>query len=160
MIIVYAQSTGRQGLDSALDGVLVEDSNPEFIDLRERGRAIASANPDRVGGVELHYSRGLARLVFDDTGQRRDSSPITAIVDINDLQGNSEQLVAKLTDGVTAIGCKTDYDAILTAARIIERMHTSYLSRRRFIIAGCIGAAAAVVVTASVVVVINALPKQ
>lgn len=159
MIAVYAQAPDRQGLDSAVDGVAVEDVNPEFIELRERGRAVADANPVQVGEVEVRYSRGLVRFVFDDTDQDQDGSPITVVIDMNSAHGDLNRAVATAAAGVHAIRRKADSDALRAAFKVAAEIHVSYLSRRRIVIAGCIVVVAGIVI-AAVVLIVGALPKQ
>ena len=159
MIAVYAQAPDRQGLDSAVDGVAVEDVNLEFIELRERGRSVADAIPVQVGEIEVRYSRGLARLIFDDTDQDQDGSPIAVVIDMNSAHGDLNRTVATAAAGVRAIRRKVDSDSLRAAFKVAAEIHASYLSRRRIVIAGCIVVAAGIVI-AVVALIAGALPKQ
>lgn len=159
MIVVYAQAADRQGLDSALNGMAVEDVNPEFIELRERGRSVALANPVQVGEVELRYSRGLARLVFDDAEQDQDGSPITVVIDMNAAQSDPKQAVTAAVDGVRAIRRKADSEVIRAAFKVATEIHASALTRQRIVVAGCIAVVAGIVI-ATAVLIVGAFPKQ
>lgn len=159
MIAVYAQASGRQGLESAVNGAVVENDHSKFSELRERGRGAASANPIQIGGFELRYSRGVARLVFDDTDDDQDGSPITVVVDMDETEGNLDAAVAAAVDGVRAIRRDVDATGMRDAIQFAKEVHSSYLTRRRIMIGGSAIVVAGVVIAAAVFIA-TALPKQ
>lgn len=159
MIAVYAQASGRQGLESAVNGAVVGNDHSKFSELRERGRAAASANPIQIGGFELRYSRGVARLVFDDTDDDQDGSPITVVVDMDGTEGNLDAAVAAAVDGVRAIHRDVDAPGMRDAIQFATEVHSSYLTRRRIMIGGSAIVVAGVVIAAAVFIA-TALPKQ
>lgn len=159
MIAVYAQASGRQGLESAVNGAVVGNDHPKFSELRDRGRAAASANPIQIGGFELRYSHGVARLVFDDTDDDQDGSPITVVVDMDRMKGNLDAAVAAAVDGVRAIRRDVDAAGIREAIQVATDVHSSYLTRRRIIIGGSVIIVAGVVIAAAVFIA-TVLPKQ
>lgn len=159
MIAAYAQSSQRQGLDSAVDGEVVKDVNPEFIKLRERGKSLAASNPIQVGAVELRYSRGLCRFVFDDTAEGQDGSPITVVIDMNALQGDVDLAAATALESVHAIHRQGNAEGLRTAINVATEIHASYLIRRRIVITGSVVVVAGIVVAAAMLIA-NALPRQ
>ena len=161
MIAVYAQASGRQGLESAVNGVAAENDDAEFSELRERGRAAARANPIQIGDIELRYSRGIVRLVFDDSEDDgdQDGSPITVVVDMDRVKGGLDAAVAAAVDGVRAIRRDVDSRAMRGVIKVATDVHASYLNRRRIIIAGGIVVIAGVVIVAAVLIA-TALPQQ
>ena len=159
MIAVYAQASGRQGLESAVNGAVVGNDHSKFSELRERGRAAANANPIQIGGFELRYSRGVARLVFDDTDDDQDGSPITVVVDMDGTKGNLDAAVAAAVDGVRAIHRDVDATGMRDAIQFATEVHSSYLTRRRIVIGGSAIVVAGVVIAAAVFIA-TALPKQ
>lgn len=159
MIVAYAQARGRQGLEAAVDGLAVEDVSPEFIEFRERGRAVAGSKHVYVGNIEVRYSRGLTRLVFDDTALNQDGSPITVVIDVNAAQNDFDETVSTAAKTVSAIHRSADKESLRAAIKIAIEIHKSYLMRRRIVIAGCIVVIAGIVITAAALI-INTLPKQ
>ncbi|MFL0712563.1 MAG: hypothetical protein ACJLS2_07920 [Microcella pacifica] len=159
MIAAYVQASGRQGLESAVDGVVVEDNDPKFLHLRERGRTAAGANPIQIGSFELRYSRGIARLVFGDADGDQDGSPITVVLDMDGVKGSLQAAVAAAVDGVRAIGRDVDSTAMRNVIEVATDAHTSYLTRRKVVIAGGIVVVAGVVIVAAVLIAV-ALRQQ
>ena len=159
MIAVYAQASGRQGLESAMNGVVVGNDHPKFSELRERGRATSSANPIRIGGFELRYSHGVARLVFDDTDADQDGSPITVVVDMDRAKGNLDAAVAAAVKGVRAIHRDVDATGLQELIQLATDVHSSYLTRRRIILGGSVIIVAGVMIAAAIFIV-TAVPKQ
>lgn len=159
MIAVYAQASGRQGLESAVDGVGVEDNDPKFLHLRERGRTAAGAKPLQIGSFELRYSRGIAKLVFDDVDRDQDSSPITIVLDMDGVKGSLQAVVAAAVDGVGAIGRDVDSTAMRDVIQVATDVHASYLTRRKVVIGGGIAVVAGVVIVAAVLIAV-ALRQQ
>lgn len=159
MIAVYAQASGRQGLESAINGAVVENDDPQFLELRERGRITVDASPIQIGAIELRYSRGVARLVFDDTDGDQDGSPITVVLKMDQAREDLDAAVSGAVGGVRAIHRNVDSMEIRAALKVATDVHTSHLTRRRIIIAGGIVVAAGVVLVAAVLIA-TALPKQ
>lgn len=159
MIAAYAQSSERQGLNSAVDGEVVDDVSPKFIKLRERGNSIAASNPVQIGAVELRYSHGLCRLVFDDTEEGQDGSPITVVIDMNALQGDLDRVALTAHESVHAIRRQSNAEALRAAINVATEIHASYLSRRRIVIAGSIVVVAGIVIAAAMLIA-NAFPRQ
>lgn len=159
MIAIYAQASGRQGLESAVDGIAVEDNNPTFLRLRERGRTAASANPIQIDGFDLRYSHGIARIVFDDANGDQDGSPITVVLDMDGVKGSLPAAVTAAVDGVNAIGREVDSTAIRNVIEVATDVHTSYLTRRKVVITGGIVVVAGVVIVAAVLIAV-ALRQQ
>lgn len=152
MIVTYAQASDRQGLVSAIDGVAAESSHAGFTALREKGQSVASAKPIQVGGILLRYSRGIARLVFDDTDDDQDGSPITSVVEMDRTGSDIDTAVANLVAGVHAIYREVELEDVRAALQIAAGIHESFVTRRRMIIAGGIIAVSGVVIVAAVLI--------
>lgn len=150
MIATYAQASDRQGLISSIDGVAVESTNSEFMTMRAKGREVADTKAVQIGGIELRYSRGVARLVFDDTDDDQDGSPITAVVEMDRALPDLKYAVSTVVKGVHAIHRESEPEAIRKALQIAAGIHESFVTRRRMIIAGGIVVIAGVVIVAAV----------
>lgn len=153
MIATYAQASDRQGLESAIDGVAIESSHAGFTALRAKGHTVANAKPIQVGGINVRYSRGVARLVFDDTDDDQDGSPITAVVEMDRTDSDPEVTVATLIAGVHAIRREVEPEDVRAALQIAAGIHESFVTRRRMIIAGGIVVVAGVVIVAAILIV-------
>lgn len=152
MIATYAQAADRQGLESAIDGVAVESSHTGFTDLRAKAQVVANAKPVRVGAIDVRYSRGIARLVFDDADDDQDGSPITAVVEMNRANSDLDAAAATIVSGVHAIRRDVDFEPVRAALQITSGIHESFVTRRRMVIAGGIVVVAGVVIVAAVLI--------
>ena len=153
MIATYAQASDRQGLEAAIDGVAIESIHAGFTAIRAKGQAVATATPVKVGGIDLRYARGIARLVFDDTDDDRDGSPITAVVEMDRTNFDLDTAAATLVAGVHTIRRDVELEAVRAALQIAAGIHESFVTRRRMVIAGGIIVVAGVVIVAAVLIV-------
>lgn len=152
MIATYAQASDRQGLESAIDGEAIESNHAGFTVLRAKGQAAANAKPVQVGGIDVRYSRGIARLVFDDTDDDQDGSPITAVVEMDHTNSDLDAAVATVAAGVHAIRREVELESLRAALQVAAGIHESFVTRRRMVIAGGIIVVAGVVIVAAVLI--------
>lgn len=152
MIATYAQAADRQGLESSLNGAAVESSHPDFIALRAKGQEAAHGKPIQVDGLDLRYTRGITRLVFDDRDNNLDGSPITAVVEMGRASFDLDQAVATVIAGVRAIHREVEPGSVRAALQIAKGIHESFVARRRVVITGGIVVIAGVVIVAAVLI--------
>lgn len=148
MIIAYAQSADKQGVDAASDGRTVSPEDASFVALRKKATDLNfSTSPHRVGNAEVRYGNKIVRLeIVDNAAGSIDTSPVVLVASIADLLGGIDLATRRAVDSVSAIGLTVDSAIITAGFKEGERLHRSFRTRRY------VAAAAALTLVAAVVI--------
>lgn len=137
MIIAYAQSASREGVDAAIDGKAVAFDSADFAALREKSVALNVAEPGRrIGDVDVRFGSGLVRLELP--GSEANStliSPIVVVADAESLRRPRTENVARAMDSIRAIGRKADVASLDVGLAEAERLARAGTKRRKVMIA-------------------------
>lgn len=148
-MLAYAQSASREGVDAALDGVVIAQADPRFSELRALSTEInVKAKPHLVGRVQVKVARGHVRLELP--GSESDSaqlSPICVFTTAPDA-ANADVAVANATRAVTLIGRTVNADELRAGFAAAAQLVAA--GRRRTVavvvaVAGVLAAAALIV---------------
>lgn len=143
MIAAYAQASGRQGLEAAVDGRRAPIDDADFNSIHKKGAALNfSRKPLLVGDVDVRFGQGVVRLELPGNEVDAESrSPIVLVIDLADLRDGRGSATRRAIETVRAIGRECDGSAIAAGLSAGERMGRR--SQMRMLI--CIGGATVVV---------------
>lgn len=140
MIIAYAQSPSREGVDAAVDGQSVAFDSHDFAALREKSVVLNVAQPGRrIGDVDVRFGSGLVRLELP--GSEEDASlisPIVVAADAVSLRRPHTENVARAMDSIRAIGRMADVASLEVGFAEAERLARAGTKRRKGTIAVCV----------------------
>lgn len=113
MIVAYAQASDRQGVDAALDGVVVRVDEPRFAEMRKKAVALNLGKPSvRIRDVEVRYGHGIVRLELSGTDDPdSELSPIVVVAHVDLVRGHSET-ARRAVESVAALARACDVAAL------------------------------------------------
>lgn len=132
MIIAYAQSTEKQGVDAASGGRMIPPEDAGFVALREKATGLNfSTTAHRVGDVEVRFGAKIVRLdVVQNADGTANESPVVVVADIADLAGGIDRAARVAVDSVAAIGRIVGPASIAAGFEEGERLHHSFRIKR------------------------------
>lgn len=131
MVIAYAQSDHRQGLDAAVDGRAVDATDPFFAAVRARAIALnLTTRSIAADAVEVRYGGGVVRLeILGDDDPDGTRSPIAVVAAVEEFIVRPSDTVRRALESVRAVGrvaspekLRTGFAAGLDAHRSRRRM--------------------------------------
>lgn len=133
MIVAYAQAAARQGIDAALNGVLVAANEPTFALLREKAVTLnLEGTPDTSGLAEVSCGRGVVRLeLLGAEDGAANLSPIVVVAEVADLLQHRAEALQLALQSVARIGREVDAAAVANGFEAGERLYHSARTRRR-----------------------------
>lgn len=119
MIAAYAQASDRQGLDAAIDGSSVTLDNAAFVATRDKSASLnIRRKPQHVTGVQIRSGRGIIRLELPGSEDDAESrSPIVIAIGHDELRTDTDALVVRVVETISAIDRRCDQAAIAAAIK-------------------------------------------
>ena len=150
-VAAYAQSSDRQGVDAALDGVVVDSESEPFAALRKRAIALnLEVRPTRVDDVEVRYGKGIVRLQFDgDDLEGHAASPIVVVILESAIDQDRDLTIRSASESVVAIGRQASRESLNQGLSEAVRIRDAHRQRQLIGIALIVGAAASIAVWAA-----------
>lgn len=145
MIIGYAQSETRQGVDAAVDGLVVSSEEKEFARLRSRSASLNAAGTGQlVGDVTVKVAAGLLRIeLMGSEPDGADRSPVVIVVDRYGLASSGDAALQGARETIAALGRQVvlaDLEAGLIFGMNLQRTAT----KRRRVLTGIVAVLVAV----------------
>ncbi|MDF2916027.1 MAG: hypothetical protein K0S70_244 [Microbacterium sp.] len=106
MVIAYAQSDDRQGLNAAIDGETVDSNDASFAVVRAQAITLnLTRRSVAVGAVEVRHGGGVVRLeITGDDDPDGTRSQIAVVAAIEELATSPADTVRRALESVRAIG--------------------------------------------------------
>ncbi len=145
MIIGYAQSESRQGVDAAADGLVVSSEEIGFSRIRLKSASLNTASVgQRVGDATVKFAAGLLRIeLMGSEPDGADRSPVVIVVDRYGLASSGDAVLQGARETIAALGRQVvlaDLEAGLIFGMNLQRTAT----KRLRVLAGIVAVLAAV----------------
>lgn len=131
-VAAYAQSSDRQGVDAALDGVIVDSESEPFAALRRRAIALnLEARFTRIDDVEVRYGKGIVRLQLDgDDLDGQAGSPIVVVISESEIDQDRDFMIRLASESVAVIGRQASRESLDQGLSEAARLRDAHRQRQ------------------------------